>query len=230
MVAVLMLLALLFTTSGALADARCEAPVVAELAGALEDRDEDVRAIAAEMLGEVAPADGCATSCLLGTLSDESESVRVRAVAAKSLRTAAVADDGAFELLVRVALDSDADWRVRSQCVESLWSMDSGRSLACVLELSGGRNVIETPRAVVSLAPGEGGLGEDNEAALEDPDPRVRRLAVIAVGLAALESDRPVLLRPGWVRATWTRSGGVEEAQVLAVETTGVRSRPVHLE
>jgi HEAT repeat protein len=205
----------------------CEQRLVAELVAALGDADGDVRALAAEMLGEIEPTDACSWPPLIAALRDETESHGVRVAAAGSLRRAARRDALALEALVQTATDGGADWRVRAQCLQSLWSLDAGHTLAAVVEGWGPVQVV-TPRGTIALEPGTGDVPPEAELALEDVDPRVRRLAVIALSLRGLGKHGCRIVRPDWVRGTITTSEGVVEQSV--VTTTSALSRVVHVE
>lgn len=188
-------------TADRAASPACETPSqsVRHLVRALGDADADVRSLSAELLGtaelaELASAERAAVARALGArLADRDEAWRVRCSAANALATVMPASDedeisaAVLAVLVTGALDENDDWRVRWSCVEAIAAIDDGARLRALADATPGGLSITTPRARVDFS----GDRTRTLAALGDADPRVRRLATLAL---ATTLERPVEL------------------------------------
>jgi hypothetical protein len=157
----------------------------AELTAALQDSAEDVRWLAADLLGDPGVDAAAAVRALMDAVFDETESWRVRAAAASSLGEIARRERRrAVRTLWKVARDESSDWRVRLAAIEGLWAVDEGRLLLAGLADSHEPLVIETTDSVVVFGDHRA-LVADHAGTCADRDPRVKRLAAKALAVNA---------------------------------------------
>ena len=158
---------------------------VTSLPVALTDDDPDVRELAAALLADE-PGEA-ATHALVRALDDSEQPWRVRVAAARSLagRTAA---DLVVECLSTTITEADEDWRIRAASIEALWCLDEGRELAATLAAHRGPLVLDVARLSVPLGTLEPAALRALAAAAGDPDPRVRRVALLLLAGVSQET------------------------------------------
>ncbi|MEM7245196.1 MAG: hypothetical protein AAF533_07615 [Acidobacteriota bacterium] len=176
-------LLLLSLAGPVLAGSESEEPVgVPELVAGLASEEEDLRWLAVVLLADQLATDRVIVPALVARLADPAESWQVRAAAAAGLRVPAAAGERTALLALRtVALDPATDWRVRAAALEAGWELDSGVTLARWVDQA------SLPPELTSFdgALRFGVAGRPVSArAWESGDPKVRRLAVMAVGLS----------------------------------------------
>lgn len=187
MVACIALVLTFIVANPSLNDAR-DRTAVRDLLAAVTDSDEDVRSIAAELLGTEGRPGGRETGVLREVLASEDEAWRVRGSAATALgRLAARGDAEAVEALLDVIASEGADWRVRASALEAAWAVDDGRTVARLVRGQGAPLELVTPAGAIPL----GAVSAATLEALSHPDARVRRLATLALLTTADEEAPP---------------------------------------